>query len=221
MMTASSDINVKGIAMHQAHPPADLPRAPACARNREPILAVLKAYLRPGEHVLEIGSGTGEHAVYFAEQLPELTWQPTERPEHLPGVEAWVEWARLGNLARPLMLDVTARWPVERVDAVFSANTAHIMSWEAVEAMFLGVGAALKPGGYFLLYGPFNYGGRYTSESNRHFDETLRRRDPAMGLRDVADLERLAQRAGLERVNDHAMPANNRVLVWRHVWSES
>lgn len=192
------------------------PYSEACDQNRDPILAVLRRYFdRPGT-ILEIGSGTGQHAVYFGAALPQLRWQPTDVPFHLPGIRLWLEEAALPNVAEPLVLDVRHRpWPVAAADGVYSANTAHIMHWPEVEAMFEGVGRVLHPGGYFCLYGPFNENGAFTSESNARFHASLRMRDPGMGLRDKADLDRLARAAGLERVEDVVMPVNNFTLVWQ------
>jgi len=190
------------------------PYSEASERNKEPILAVLReTFAAPGT-VLEIGSGTGQHAVHFARHLPHLTWVAADRADYLPGIRQWLDEAALPNLRGPLQLDVLqTAWPLEgALDYVFSANTAHIMSWPAVEAMFGGVGTRLKPGGRFALYGPFNRDGQFTSESNHAFDASLRERDPAMGIRDDRAIEQLARRSGLALVADHAMPANNRLL---------
>lgn len=191
------------------------PHSEACERNKEPILGVLKGWFtRPGT-VLEIGSGTGQHAVYFAAALPHLTWTATDREENLEGIRQWFADATLPNLQGPLALDVQQKeWAVKQANYVFSANTAHIMSWPSVEAMFAGVGAVLEPDGRFLLYGPFNRNGQFTSESNREFDEMLRSRDPAMGVRDDQAIISLARRCGLAFAADHSMPARNRILVF-------
>lgn len=187
----------------------------ASARNREPILGVLQQWFgNPGE-VLEIGAGTGQHAVYFAERLPHLIWTATDREENLPGITAWFEEAQLPNLRGPLPLDVCdEEWPLAACEYAFSANTAHIMSWPEVERMFAGVARTLRRKGAFCLYGPFNRNGEYTSESNRAFDRMLRTRDQSMGVRDDEELMRLAERCGLTFAADYAMPANNRTLVW-------
>jgi SAM-dependent methyltransferase len=191
------------------------PCSEACERNRAPILDVLKETFAESRHVLEIGSGTGQHAVYFAAQLPHLIWQTSELPEHHAGIEAWLEDARLGNVPAPLALDVNDPvWPVNAVDAVFSANTLHIISWPAVERMFAGIARVLEPGGTVCIYGPFNYGGRYTSPSNARFDGWLKR-DPLSGIRDFESVDALAAAHGLVLGRDFAMPANNRCLVWR------
>ncbi len=192
------------------------PWAEACERNRAPILEVLRGAFDGATEVLEIGSGTGQHAVFFAAALPQLVWQPSDRPEHLAGIAAWRDEAGLPNLRAPLALDVDAvDWPVPECDALFSANTLHIMSWASVENFFRGVGRVLLPGGVLAVYGPFSYGGRHTAESNARFDAFLRARDPLSGVRDFADVSKLGQSHGLEFCEDHALPANNRVLTWR------
>lgn len=196
------------------------PYSEASNRNREPILQVLRRYFtRPGV-ALEIGAGTGQHAVYFAAALPHLQWQPTDRcvsgDGDLDGIRAWAGEAGLANLRAPLCLDVRqALWPLEQAQYVYSANTAHIMSWAEVEAMFAGVGRVLHPQGVFCLYGPVNRDGEYTSESNRAFDEQLKARDSSMGLRDDRALIALGKRCGLALLADHDLPANNRILVFQ------
>jgi len=188
----------------------------ACERNKGPILAVLAGELAASRSVLEIGSGTGQHAVHFARHLPHLTWQPTELGAELDPLEERIRLEGPPNLRAALALDVRAHpWPVERVDAVFSANTLHIMAWDAVEHFFRGVGEVLASPGVLCVYGPFRYRGGYTSESNAEFDRFLRRRDPSSGIRDFEALERLAAAAGLALAADHVMPANNQTLVWR------
>lgn len=198
-------------------PAAAKPWSEACERNRGPILEVLRPAFADATRVLEIGSGTGQHAVFFAAALPQLVWQPTDRAEHLAGIAAWRDEAQLPNLRAPLALDVDApAWPVAACDAVFSANTLHIMSWASVENFFRGVGRVLAPGGCLAVYGPFSYGGRHTAESNARFDAFLRARDPLSGVRDFETVCELAGRQGLQFLDDHALPANNRVIVWRH-----
>jgi SAM-dependent methyltransferase len=192
------------------------PWAEACERNRAPILEVLRSAFAAATQVLEIGSGTGQHAVFFAAALPHLVWQPSDRSEHLAGIAAWRDEAGLPNLRAPLALDVDAGdWPVAECDALFSANTLHIMSWVSVGNFFRGAGRVLQPGGVLAVYGPFSYGGRHTAESNARFDAFLRARDPLSGVRDFEELCALASSHGLEFCDDHALPANNRVLVWR------
>jgi len=164
--------------------------------------------------VLEIGSGTGQHAAYFAPALPHLVWQPSDVAEYLAGIRLWTEECAAPNLRAPIELDVERTWPQLQADAVFSANTCHIMSWVQVERMFEGVGRLLPSGGVLALYGPFNYGGRHTAESNARFDAMLRARDPASGLRDYEAIVALARRCALAAVEDNPMPANNRLLVF-------
>lgn len=193
------------------------PHAPACDRNRDPILAVLRTRFAGRRHVLEIGSGTGQHAVYFAAAMPWLQWQASDVGDNLPGIRAWLDDAHLPNTPQPLALDVSqAGWPDIDVDAVFSANSLHIMGFDAVQAFFRGVGRLLAdvPGGTLVVYGPFNYGGRHTSDSNRDFDRWLAARDPRSAIRDFEAVDALAAAAGLRLVEDVEMPANNRCLVW-------
>jgi len=188
----------------------------ACERNKEPILGVLRQELQHAVEVLEIGSGTGQHGAFFAHQMPHLRWQPSDLRVHHASIVAWSQERALTNIAPPLDLDVNhLPWPVTRVDAVFTANTAHIMDWTSVINLFGGTGRVLREGGALCLYGPMNYGGRYTSDSNARFDEWLRRRDPTSGIRDLAAMDELAQGAGLTLAADHPMPANNRLIVWR------
>ena len=195
---------------------AELPFSQACENNKRPILAVLERHLPNSATVLQIGSGTGQHASFFAAQMPHLTWQTSDLAANHPGIRGRVEAAGLTNVRTPLDLDVrSSDWGLSAVDAVFSANTAHIMGWPAVCAMIAGVGRLLAPGGCFLLYGPFNYEGRHTSESNARFDLSLRMSDPVMGIRDCGQIAAEAGAAGLVLEEDREMPANNRLLVWR------
>ncbi len=192
------------------------PFAESSEQNKQPILEVLIELFDALGEVLEIGAGTGQHAVFFPHHLDHLTWQPTDVAEALPGMALWVEEAALPNVRGPLALDVLdAVWPIESIDYVFSANTVHIMHWAAVEAMFAGIGRVLAPGGRFALYGPFNRNGTYTSDSNARFDLWLKGRDPGSGIRDLERLDDLARAAGLSLEADIAMPANNAVLCWR------
>ena len=191
------------------------PHAEACDRNQGHILAVIQPLLTDTRKVLEIGSGTGQHAVYFAARLPHLTWYCSDLLNNLAGIRAWLDDANLENTPEPLHLDVSQPgWPEQEYDAVFSANTTHIMSWEEVQAMMKGISQSLLPGGIFLLYGPFNYGGDYTSPSNAQFDAMLRQRDPKSGLRDFEDIDALARENNLQFIKDIEMPANNRILSW-------
>jgi SAM-dependent methyltransferase len=194
---------------------ADLPFAEACERNKAPILAKLERVLPVRGRVLEIGSGTGQHVVHFAPLFPRLSWQPTERAEYLDGLNARIRQQGAMNILPAIELDVEGVWPDHHFAAAYSSNTAHIMSWEAVSAMIAGVGARLRRGGVFCLYGPFNAGGCYTSPSNEEFDRQLRARSPVMGLRDVQALEALARRHQLELSERLQLPANNQLLVFR------
>jgi SAM-dependent methyltransferase len=190
------------------------PFSPACDQNKGPILRVLVPLFRETRRVLEIGSGTGQHAVHFAAALPHLLWQTSDQAEGLPGIRLWLAEAAQPNLPPPLVLDVMGDWPDGPFDGAFSANTAHIMGEPEVAAMLRGVGRVLAPGGRFALYGPFKYGGRHTSDSNLRFDAWLRAQDPRMGVRDLDDLGLWADEAGLALIEDITMPANNRILVW-------
>jgi Protein of unknown function (DUF938) len=181
------------------------PFSEASERNRQPILAVLRRVFAKSKVVLEIGSGTGQHAAYFAPELPQLRWQASDRAENLAGIRQWV--------ADPIELDVDQPFPKVDADAVFTANTCHIMSWPQVERLFAGVGK-MPAVTTFCLYGPFNYGGKHTSESNARFDAMLRGRDPLSGIRDIEAITALAQKNGFRLAEDNAMPANNRLLVF-------
>lgn len=190
-----------------------LPISEACERNKEPILAVLQISFAEARHVLEIGSGTGQHAVHFARHLTHLTWHPTDQLSYLPDLTARVQQEGPSNLRPPTVLDVRQSvWPVLSVDAVFTANTLHIMSWAEVTAMYRGIGEVLAPRGVLCVYGPFRYAGEYTSDSNRAFDRMLQERDPHSGLRDVNAVRELAASYGLDLVGDHDLPAFNRLL---------
>lgn len=191
------------------------PYSESCDQNREPILEVIAPLFAERKSVLEIGSGTGQHAVFFGARMPHLIWRTSDREENLRGIRLWLEEAALANVREPLSLDVTQEhWPVPEVDAVFSANTAHIMHWPMVQAMFEGVARLLPSGGLFTLYGPFNYGGAYTSESNARFDLWLKERDLNSAIRDFESLDALAHAGGMTLLHDHPMPANNRTLCW-------
>ena len=190
-----------------------LPFSEACERNKGPILEVLRVAFADRTQVLEIGSGTGQHAVHFAAHLTHLTWHPTEQLAYLADLASRVKLEGTRNLRQPTVLDVKQTiWPLRSVDALYSANTLHIMSWVEVEAMFRGADAVLSAHGVVCIYGPFRYEGRYTSESNRDFDLMLKDRDPLSGLRDMTDLGALAGRHSLRLRVDHDLPANNRLL---------
>lgn len=192
------------------------PFNPAAERNKAPILAVIEHYLLNARTVLEIGAGSGQHALFLAAQLPHLRWQASEQPSQFEGLCANLADARLANLAPPIALDVLCEpWPLAALDAVYAANVVQCMTSPALAALFRGVGAHLASAGVFLLYGPFNRDGRFTSEGNQQLDAWARSLDPDFGLRDRALLEALAARHGLALHEDHAMPANNQLLVWR------
>jgi hypothetical protein len=194
------------------------PHSESCERNREPILTVLRVHFADRTQVLEIGSGTGQHAVHFAARLAHLTWQCSDRGEGLPGVRAWLDSAALANTPDPIELDVArSPWPRRRFDAAFSANTLHIMGWSEVEAMFAGLDAVLDAGATLVVYGPFKRNDEHSAPSNAAFDAALRARDPRMGVRALEDVDGLAAGIGLHLHAVVDMPANNLCVVWhRH-----
>jgi SAM-dependent methyltransferase len=188
----------------------------ACERNKGPILRILAEALAQSSAVLEIGSGTGQHAVHFATHLPHLSWQPSDTGDYLPGLRERIAREGPANLRAPIELDVRELpWPLDAVDVLFTANTLHIMGWTAVRDLFRGAGTVLTAAGTVCIYGPFRYGGRYTSTSNAEFDRYLKARDPESGIRDFESINALANEQGLELAADHVMPANNQLLVWR------
>jgi len=205
------------------------PYSESCDRNREPILAELQRHLGDARHVLEIGSGTGQHAVHFAAAMPWLRWQASDHPDCLPGIGMWLQDAALPNTPPAIALQaVTDEMPglqplpllpqasdASGFDTVFTANTLHIMGWDNVQALFAGLPALMTPQALFIAYGPFNYGGAFTSDSNRTFDGWLKARDPRSGIRDFEAVDALALAQGLVLRHDAAMPANNRLLVWQ------
>ncbi len=194
------------------------PFSESCVQNRDPILAVLSNAFADRRHVLEIGSGTGQHAVDFSAAMPHLRWQTSDVVAHHAGIQMWLDEAALPNVLPPIELDVRQQaWHAGRYDAIFSANTLHIMGWPEVELFFEGVGQILEPAGVLAVYGPFNYNGAFTSESNARFDVWLKSRDPVSGVRDFEAVNALAQAQDLILQQDIAMPANNRTLVWRRM----
>jgi cyclopropane fatty-acyl-phospholipid synthase-like methyltransferase len=195
--------------------PEAKPFSPACERNRDPILAHLRRLLAGARTVLEIGSGTGQHAVHFAAALPHLSWQASDRAENLPGIRLWLDEAALANTPPPLQLDVGGDWPARRFDAVYSANTLHIMAWHEVERLFRRLPQVLAEGGAAIVYGPFHRDGLPTSASNAAFDLDLRARAAHMGVRDLARVDALAAAAGLRGMTVEPMPANNLLVAWR------
>ena len=202
--------------MTDVHTVQDKPFSPACERNRDPILAVLREQFVHCHRVLEIGSGTGQHAAYFAAAMPWLTWQCSDVAANLPGIRAWLHDAALPNTPAPIELDVMhGSWPQEGFDAAFSANTLHIMGWPEVEAFFIGLDHVLGESAIVVVYGAFNYAGAYTCDSNREFDVWLKMRDPRSGIRDYEAVDALARSIGFHLSDDIAMPANNRCLAWQ------
>jgi len=191
------------------------PHAPSTEKNREPILAVLREHFAERREVLEIGSGTGQHAIFFAAAMPHLLWQTSDCPESLPGIAAWLAEAALPNTPPPFALDVVGDWPKRRYDAIFSANTLHIMPWEAVERLFARLPEVLADNAKVAIYGPFNYGGCFTSDRKAAFDRSLKEKAPHQGIRDFEKVNALAVQAGLTLIEDRAMPSNNRCLHWQ------
>lgn len=192
---------------------SDLPFSQACENNKAPILAVLRQAFANCRNVLEVGSGTGQHAVHFAAGLPHLSWQASDQALYLPDLNKRLRRSALPNLPLPLLLDIRDASPaVKGYDAVFSANTLHIMPWPLVQQFFAGLNDFCTVEATLCIYGPFNYSGRFTSASNQAFDQSLKSRDPAMGIRDIEAVIALAASAGFTLQHDHAMPANNRLL---------
>lgn len=195
--------------------------APATHRNREPIFEVLARWLPGSARVLEVASGTGQHAVYLAGRMPGLAWQPTEvDPDSLPSIEAWIADAGRQNVLPPRLLDASdVDWPedVGRVDAIFTANLLHISPWSVGLGLVSGAGRALRDGGLLLIYGPFKMEGAHTAPSNAAFDESLRARDPSWGVRDLEAVVEAAAAAGLAHRETNALPANNLLVVFERV----
>ncbi|MGQ0619277.1 MAG: DUF938 domain-containing protein [Panacagrimonas sp.] len=192
------------------------PFAAACARNRDPILTVLQEHFADRARVLEIGSGTGQHAVHFAAALPHLSWQASDRADNLPGIGQWLQEAALPNTPAPVVFDVEQpRWPTGPFDAIFTANTLHIMGEDEVVTLFRRLPEVLADRAKLVIYGPFNYGGGFTSPSNAAFDASLKAADSRRGIRDFEFIDELAHSVGLSLVEDVTVPANNRCIVWR------
>ena len=191
------------------------PYSESCEQNKAVILEAISSYLKPEVEVLEVGSGTGQHAVYFAEQHPLIKWQTSDRPEYLPGIEAWISDANLPNVENPIVLDVQNQWPDKKYDLIFTANTFHIMNQNDVEKCLAAGVKCLQSGGYLIVYGPFNYNGNYTSASNAQFDRWLNSQNPQSGIKHFEWIEQHCQQCGLTLINDIEMPANNRILIWQ------
>jgi len=195
---------------------SEKPFSQACDNNQQAIFAILERVFAEAQQVLEIGSGTGQHASYFAPRLPQVIWQTSDQAEYHEGINAWLDDSSAENLRRPLVLNVDMpQWPIDKVDAVFTANTCHIMGWASVENMFRQLADVLTVGGTLAIYGPFNYDGQFTSPSNANFDQWLKQRGAQQGIRDFEAVNKLASEAGMNLLEDNTMPANNRLLVWR------
>jgi len=194
----------------------DLAFSQAAENNKVPILRILREVFAQTRSVLEIGSGTGQHAVHFGCGLPHLVWQPSDLAHNLPDIQARLAAEAPANVLAPLVLDVAKQvWPVGDIDGLFSANAVHIMSWTHVTQMFAGMGKILSDQAIVCLYGPFKYAGAFTTPSNAQFDAWLKQRDPLSGVRDFEAVDALARAQGLRPLADYAMPANNQLLVWR------
>jgi SAM-dependent methyltransferase len=199
----------------------ELPFSQSCENNKDPILAVLQRHLAADERrqpfrVLEIAGGTGQHAVHFTTHMPWLRWQSSDVPEQIETLNIRLRAAAQANLPLALPLDVTQQdWPVDSLDAVFTANSLHIMPASAVAEFFRRLNSVIKDGGHLCIYGPFKYEGNFTTPSNAQFDLWLKSRNPLSGIRDFEWVNELASEAGLTLLEDNAMPANNQLLVWR------
>ena len=192
------------------------PYSESCERNQGPILKILQETLTNQQCVLEIASGTGQHAVYFGRALPHLSWQTSELAQNHEGILAWLNETKLPNVLPPIAIDVNdAKWPIEAVDTVFNANTVHIISWLEVERLFAGIARVLNDSGILCLYGPFKYEGKFTSKRNARFDALLKSRNKNSGIRDFEAINRLAETHGLFIVRDVSMPSYNQTLVWQ------
>ena len=189
----------------------------ACERNQGPILEILRDIFADRRHVLEVASGTGQHAIYFAKHLPHLLWQTSDLPDSHPSIRAWLNEAALTNARHPLALDANdPSWSIANVDAIFCANAVHIMDWSSVRSLFMNIGKTLGPGGKLALYGPYNYGGQYTSPSNAEFDRWLKsHRGAGSGIRDFEAVDELARAEAFGLQRDIAMPSNNRLLYFQ------
>ena len=193
---------------------SEKPFSESCERNKEPILAILREAFSQPARILEIGSGTGQHAVHFGAALPHLTWQTSDLIANHAGIRAWIEEAALPNVLAPISLDVNGPWPERNYDGVFTANTLHIVSWDLAQKLIAGAARLLEQGGRLVIYGPFNYNGRFTSDSNARFDAWLKDRDSDSGIRDFEAVVECAEINGLYLQADHSMPANNRTLIF-------
>jgi SAM-dependent methyltransferase len=195
------------------------PFSQACELNKAPILDVLKNVFHDRQQVLEVASGTGQHAVHFSAHLPHLSWQTSDVQQNIDGIQAWLTEAALPNVIAPLTLNVNdTTWPVGKFDAIFNANTVHIISWQEVQRLFDHLSRVVMPDAVVCFYGPYNYNNQFTSPGNARFDASLKERDPNSGIRDFEAINTLAASHGFTLQKDVAMPSNNRLLVW--VWNE-
>lgn len=192
------------------------PYSESCDQNRNPILNIIQKLFANKKYILEIGSGTGQHAAYFAKHMPHLIWQCSDQTAYHNGINQWIKEAKLNNILAPIALNVSKDdWPSTNTDAIFSANSVHIMSWDNVKDLINNAGKLLTKNGLLVLYGPFNYNNQYTSQSNKQFDRWLKQREPKSGIRDFEDINKLAKQAKFILQNDYPMPANNRILCWK------
>jgi len=185
-------------------------------QNKAIIYETIEPYLLDGIEVLEIGSGTGQHAIHFASMAPGINWQTSDLAKNLTDIKAWIDDSQLPNLPETLELDVSSQWMDKTYDLIFSANTFHIMNQDQVNLFLLRCTGCLKSQGHLIIYGPFNYQGSYTSLSNEQFDGWLKSRDPQSGIKNFEWINTIASQSGLQLINDIAMPSNNRILIWRH-----
>jgi hypothetical protein len=194
------------------------PFSQACENNKRSILDILTSVFSKNKHVLEIGSGTGQHAVYFGQQLSHLSWQTSDLLINHQGINLWLDEVGSNNIKKPIVIDLNEAWPMPKgnikVDGLYTANTLHIISWALVVKFFKGLQSNLATDASVCIYGPFNYEGKYSSESNANFDLWLKERDIESGIRDIEAILLLANSVGLKLIDDHAMPANNRLLVF-------
>lgn len=197
----------------------DKPTSSACVRNQEPILEILKTIiLTTDRRLLEIGAGTGQHAVYFAPHFKYLDWYPTDLADKQAGMKQWISSAKIPNLQKPIKLDVSKDdFPKVKFDLVFTANTMHIMHWKDCKSFMKLLGHRLREGSRAIFYGPFKYKGEFTSPSNEAFDLELKNVDPLSGIRSFEDIQSNMTKNGFELIFDHEMPANNRMLVYRRL----
>jgi cyclopropane fatty-acyl-phospholipid synthase-like methyltransferase len=189
------------------------PYSESCDQNKLPILSIVEPIFADCSEVLEIGSGTGQHAIYFAEKMPHLLWRCSDCAPYLAGINQWIEDSHISNVITPTTLDVsTSQWPTNPVDAVFTANSFHIMHDQDVINLMNGAGKLLNAGGHLVIYGPFNYNGEFTSASNKSFEQWLKGRDSLSGIKNFEDVESLANQNGFKLCHDYDMPANNRIV---------